>query len=53
MVYRTDPLSPVALTSRPLGQKLSVDAAARVEEIQKLHKFVKARIKKTNASYEA
>jgi len=52
-VYGIDPLSPIDLTPRPLDQKPSVDAAARVEEIQKFHELVKARIEKTNASYEA
>jgi len=33
--------------------KPSADATTRVQEIQKLHELVKARIEKTNASYEA
>ena len=53
MVYKIDPLSPIDLTPRPLAQKPSMDAAARVEEIQKLHELVKGRIEKTNASYQA
>jgi len=53
MVYKIDPLSPIDLTPRPLAQKPSMDAAARVEEIQKLYELVKARIENTNASYEA
>ena len=53
VVYGIDPLSPIDLTPRPLDQKPSTDAVAKLEEIQKLHELVKARIKKTNASYEA
>jgi len=34
VVYGLDPLSPLDLTPRPLDQKLSADAAPRVEEIQ-------------------
>ena len=53
MVYGIDPLSPIDLTPQPLDQKPSANAGARVEEIQKLHELVKARIEKTNASDEA
>ena len=53
LVYGIDPLSPIDHTPRPSDQKPSSDATARVEEIQKLHELVKARIEKTNASYEA
>ena len=52
-VYGTDPLSPLDLIPRPLDQKPSADAAARVEEIQKLHELVKAKIEKTTLSYTA
>ena len=48
-----DPLSPIDLNPQPLDQKLTADAVARVEEIQKLHELVKGRIEKTNVSYEA
>ena len=51
VVYGINPLSPLNLTPRPLDQKPSADAAARVKEIQKLHELVKGRIEKTNASY--
>jgi len=44
VVYGIDPLGPLDLTPRPLDQKPSADAAARVEEIQKLHELVKGRI---------
>ena len=53
VVYGVDPLSPLDLIPRPLDQKPSADAAARVEEIQKLHELVKARIEKTTLSYTA
>ena len=53
VVYGIDPLSPINLTPQAQDQKPSADAAAKVEEIQKLHELVKARIKKINASYEA
>jgi len=53
VVYGIDPLSPNDLTPRTQDQKPHVDAAARVKEIQKLYELVKARIKKTNAAYEA
>jgi len=53
VVYGVDPLSPLDLIPRPLDQKPSVDAAARVEEIQKLHELVKAKIEKTTLSYTA
>ena len=33
VVYRIDPISPLNLTPRPLDQKTSVNAVARVEEI--------------------
>jgi len=50
VVNGIDPLSPFDLTPRPLDQKPSVDAAAKVEEIQKQNELVKAGIEKTNAS---
>ena len=53
VVYGIDPLSPNDLTPRPQDQNPHVDAATRVKEIQKLHELVKARIEKTNATYEA
>jgi len=53
VVYGTDPLSPLDLIPQPLDQRPSADAAARVEEIQKLHELVKAKIEKTTLSYMA
>ena len=49
VVYGTDPLSPLDLIPRPLDQKPSADVAARVEEIQKLHELVKAKIRKLHS----
>jgi len=51
VAYRIDPISPLDLTLRPLDQKPSVDAAARVEEIRKIHELVRSKVEKTNASY--
>jgi len=53
VVYGVDSLSPLDLIPRPLDQKPSADAATRVEEIQKLHELVKAKIEKTTLSYMA
>jgi len=53
VVYGLDPLGPLDLTSRPLDQKPSADAASRVEEIKKIHELVRSKIKKTNEAYQA
>jgi len=53
VVYGVEPLTPLALTPRPLESKPSSEANKRVEEIQHLHEQVKARIEKSNASYQA
>ena len=53
VVYGIDPLNLLDLIPRPLSQRPSADAAARVEEIQKLHELVKAKIEKTTLSYTA
>jgi len=53
VIYGTNPLSPLDLIPRPLDQRPSADAAAKVEEIQKLHELVKAKIEKTTLSYTA
>jgi len=53
VVYGIEPLSPLALTPRPLESKPSPEASKRVEEIQHLHEQVKLRIEKSNASYQA
>jgi len=52
VVYGIDPISPLDLTSCPLDQNPSADTVVRVEEIQKIHKLVRSRIEKTNASYQ-
>jgi len=53
VVYGTDPLSPLDLIPRPFDQRPSADAVARIEEIQKLHELVKAKIGKTTRTYTA
>jgi len=53
IVYGVDPLSPLGLILSPLGEKSSVEASKRVEEIKHLHEQVKLKIKKSNASYQA
>jgi len=53
VVYGIHPFNPFDLTPQPLDQKQSANAVARVEEIQKSHDLVKARIEKTNGFYEA
>jgi len=52
-VYGIEPLSPLALTPRPLESKPSPEANKRAAEIQQLHQQVKMRIEKSNASYQA
>ena len=52
-LYGIDPISPLDLTPRPLDQKSSTDAAAKVEEIQKIHELVRSKIEKKNATYQA
>jgi len=53
VVYGIDPLSPFDLTPWSLDQKPSADAAARVEEIKKIHELVRSKIEKTNKAYQA
>ena len=53
VVYGIDLLNPLDLISCSLDQSPSADAATRVEEIQKLHELVKAKIEKTTLSYTA
>ena len=53
MVYGIDLVSPLDLIPHPLDQRPSADAAARVEEIQKLHELAKAKIEKTTLSHAA
>jgi len=52
VVYVLNPLGPLDLIPRPLDQKPSVEAEQRVAEIKKLHEQVRARIEKSNISYE-
>jgi len=53
VVNGIDPISPLDLTPWPLDQKLSAEAASRVEEMQKIHELVRSKIEKTNASFQA
>jgi len=53
IVYGVEPLSPLDLTSRPLNERLSVEASKRVEEIKHPHGQVKLRVENSNASYQA
>ena len=53
MVYGIDPIRQLDLVWRPLDQKPSLEVDQRVEEIKKLHEWVRDRIEKTNASYSA
>jgi len=52
VVYGLDPLSALDLTPWVLEQKPSLDAAKRVEEIQKFYELVNGIIEKSNASYQ-
>jgi len=52
IVYGLDPLGPLDLIPRPLDQKSSAYAEQRVVEIKKLHEQVRARIEKSNLSYQ-
>jgi len=48
VVHGIDPLGPLDLIPKPLNQKPSADAKARVEEIRKIHEQVKNMIEKFN-----
>jgi len=52
IVYGVEPLSPLDLIPRPMDEKPSVEANKRVKEIKHLHKQVKLKIEKSNASYQ-
>jgi len=52
-IYGIDLLLPLNLVPRPIDERPSVDASKRVEEIWKLNKQAKARIEKSNMSYQA
>jgi len=45
VVYGIDPLGPLDLIPRSFNQKPHPDAAARVEQIKKVHKLVRVRLK--------
>jgi len=48
VIYGIDPSSPLDLVLRVMDEKLSMDDSKRMEEIQKLHEQVTAKIKKSN-----
>jgi len=52
VVYGLDPLAPLDLVLRPQDHKPSADAEQRIEDIKKLHEQVRARIEKSNLSYQ-
>jgi len=52
LVYEVQPLSPVDRVSRNMDERSSVEASKRVQEIKTLHKQVKMKIEKYNASYK-
>ena len=52
VVHKIDPLSPLDLPW-PLDQKSSADAKQRVVKIQKIHEQFKAKIRRSNMSYQA
>jgi len=53
VVYGFDPLGPLYLVPRPLGQKPSANAEDRIKEIQKLHEQVKQKIENSSLTYQA
>jgi len=53
VVNRVDPLSSLDHMPRPVDEQPSAVGRKRVEEIQKFHKPVTARIGNSNASYQA
>jgi len=53
VVYGIEPLTPLDLSPRPMEAKPSVEANTRVEEIKHLHKHVRIKIERSNASYQA
>ena len=53
VVYGLDPLSPLELIPRSFDRKPHPDAAARVEQIKKVHELVRSKIEKTNEAYQA
>jgi len=53
VVYGIDPLGPLDLVPRPLDQQPSAEADQKVEEIKKLHEWVRDRIENINATYSA
>ena len=53
VVYGIDPLGPLDLIPRSFDQKPHPDAAARVEQIKKVHELVRSKIEKSNEAYQA
>jgi len=51
VVHGNDPLVPLNLVPIPLGQRPSVDADQRVEEIKRPHECARERIKRANSTY--
>ena len=49
IIYGLNPLTPIDLLPLPPNKFVSVDASAKAEFVQKLHKQVKDRIEKQNA----
>ena len=48
-----DPIGPLDLVPRPLDQRQSVKVDQRVEEIKRMHEWVRDRIEKINSTYSA
>ena len=53
VVYRLDPLSPLDLIPRVTEENLNMEASKSVDEIQKLHKQVMAKIEKSKDFYQS
>ena len=53
IVYWVEPLSTLDLIPRSMDEKPSVEESKRAEEVKALHKQVKLKTKKSNASYQA
>jgi len=52
VVYGIDPLGPLDLIPQSFDQKPHPDAAARVEQIKKVHELVRSKIEKSNETYQ-
>ena len=53
IVYGLEPLTPLDLSPRPMDTKPNVEAHKRVEDIKHLHETVRAKIERSNATYQA